>query len=70
MYDNIYNAPQPEQPQQCHADKPTITIEKSAFNSYINNVVINDIKSEGYEGIKTLLHANDRSEKERKIDQC
>ena len=63
MYNDIYNAPQP-QPPQSHADKPTITIEKSAFNSYINHVVINDIKGEGYEGIKTLLLAMNKNSKQ------
>jgi len=29
-------------------------------------VVIQDIKGEGYEGIKTLLYANDMLEKEKK----
>jgi len=69
LYNEIYNAPQPEKPPQSHADKPTITIEKSALNSYINDVAINeinDIKGEGYEGIKTLLLVNDTLEKERK----
>ena len=71
MYNNIYNAPQPEtQPPQNNADKPTISIEKSAFNSYINDVVINDIKDEGYEWITTVLLANDTLERERKTDQC
>ena len=28
LYNNIHNAPQPEQPQQSHADKPTISREK------------------------------------------
>ena len=70
LYNNIYNAPQPEQPPQSHADEPTISIEKNAFESYINDVVIKDIKGEGYEGIKTLLHANDILEKERKTCNC
>ena len=67
MYNNIYNAPQPQLPQS-HADKPTSSIEQSAFDSYISDVVINNIKGEGYEGIKTLLHANDIVEK--KTDHC
>ena len=58
LYNNIYNAPQPEQPPQSHADKPTIP-KKGAFDAYIHDVVFNDIKDEGYEGIKTLLLAND-----------
>ena len=32
----------------------------------MNDVVIKDIKGEGYEGIKTLLYANDKLEKEKK----
>ena len=39
--------------------------KKNAFDSYIN-VVIKDIKGEGYEEIKTLLYANDMLEKEKK----
>ena len=39
-----------------------MSIEKSAFESYINDVAIKDIKGEGYEGIKTLLYANDMLE--------
>ena len=71
MYNNTYNAPQPEtQPPLSNADKPTITIEKGAFNSYIHDVVLNGIKEEGYEGIKTLLLANDIIEKERNTYQC
>ena len=70
MYNNIYDAPHPEQPPLSNADKASITMEKSAFNSYINDVVINDIQGEGCEGIKTLLLANDTLEKERKTDQC
>ena len=67
LYNNIYNAPQPStQPPQSHADEPTISIEKSTFDSYINYVVIKDMKGEGYEGIKTLLYANDIPEKEKK----
>jgi len=68
LYNNICNAPQP-QPAQSHADKPAISKNKkkeSAFDAYINDVVINNIKGEGYEGIKTLLNANDILEKERK----
>ena len=53
LYDNIYNAAQP-QPPQSHAEKPTISIEKSAFDSHIDDVVISDIKGEGYEGIKNI----------------
>ena len=66
LYNRIYNAPQPERPPQSHADKPTIPIETSAFDSYIHDVVIKDIKGEGYEGIQTLLHANDILERKEK----
>jgi len=69
LYNNIYNAPQP-QPPQSHADKPTLSIEMGAFDSYINDVDNNDIKCEGYEGIKTLLLANDTLEKEGKTGHC
>jgi hypothetical protein len=62
LYNSIYNAPQ-QQPPQSHADKPTSSIENSAVESYISNVVSNDIKGEGYEGIQILLHANDIVEK-------
>ena len=55
LYNNIYNAPQPEQPPQSHAAEPTISIERSAFDSYINDVVINGMKGEGYEGIKSIV---------------
>ena len=61
-----YNPPQPEQPPQSHADEPTILVKQSAFESYINDVVIKDIKGEGYEGIKTLLYADDVLETEKK----
>ena len=71
LYENIYNPPQPETPQpQSHADEPTSSIEKSAFESYINDVVIKDIKGDGYEGIRALLYANDILEKEKKTCQC
>jgi len=40
--------------------------QKVPFNSCINDVVIKDIKGEGYEGTKTLLNANDILEKEKK----
>ena len=66
LYNNVYNAPQPEQPPQSHAGEPTIPIEKSAFDSYIDDVGIKEIKGEGYAGIKTLLYANDLLEKEKK----
>ena len=66
LYKNIYSQPKPEQPPQRHADEPTISIGKSAFESYINDVVIKVIKGEGYEGIKTLLYANDMLEKGKK----
>ena len=46
--------------------KPTLSIETSAFESYLNDVVIKDIKGEGYEGVKTFLYANDILEKEKK----
>ena len=54
MYHDIYYAPQPETQTspQSNSDKPIITIEKSAIKSYIHDVVINDIKGEGYAGIK------------------
>ena len=67
IYNNIYNPPQPPPlPQQSYADRPTISIEKSAFESYINDIVITDIKGDGYEGIRTLLYANEILEKEQK----
>ena len=67
IYNNIYNAPQPPPPpQQSSADRPTISIERSAFESYINDIVITDIKGDGYEGIRTLLYANEILEKEQK----
>ena len=66
MYKNIYSPPRPEQPLQSHADEPTISIT-SAFESYIDDVVIKDIKGEGYEGIKTLLYANDMLDEEKNM---
>ena len=60
LYNNIYNAAQPStRPPQSRADEPTISIEKSAVESCIHDVVVKGIKGEGYEGIKTWLHAND-----------
>ena len=40
--------------------------KKSAFDSYIKDVVIKHIKGEGQEGINTLLYANDILGKEKK----
>ena len=49
LYNNIHNAPQPStQPPQSQADEPTISFKKNAFDSYINDVVIKDIKGGGY----------------------
>ena len=70
IYNNIYNAPQPPPPQQSYADRPTISIEKSAFESYINDIVITDIKGDGYEGIRTLLYASGILEKSKNICHC
>ena len=56
LYNDIYNPPQPEPPTpQTYADEPTTSIEKSAFESYIDYVVIKDIKGEGYEGTITFI---------------
>ena len=51
---------------QSQADEPTMSIEKSAFDSYINDVITKDMKGEGYEGKKTLLYAKGILEKEKK----
>ena len=71
IYNNDYSARKPPPPpQQSHADRPTISREKSAFKSYINDIVITDVKGNGYDGIRALLYASEILEKEQNICQC
>ena len=68
---NIYSPPQrpfegQTPPPQSHADEPTSSIEKSVFESYMNDVAIKDINGDGCDGIRTLLDANGTLEMEKK----